>query len=75
MNGRTFTFADMVDETGQWWFPTDSAVLSGDLALSADGVGHVVDVELELFLPYLIVDDEVLRIRERDSKAMRAVMA
>ena len=34
MNGREFGFDELVDETGEWWFPTDSAVLSGELPVA-----------------------------------------
>lgn len=72
MNGRVFTFAEMVDDTDEWWFPVDSAELSGDLALAADGSEHEVEVGLTLWLPYLIVDEEVLHIEEHDAKRMPA---
>ncbi|MDN3496471.1 DUF6379 domain-containing protein [Planococcus sp. APC 4015] len=75
MNGREFSFADLVDETGEWWFPTDSAVLSGDLPVSADDE-HQVRVDLTLFIPYIIISDsETLHIEENDTKTMKAVAA
>lgn len=75
MNGREFTFADLVDETGEWWFPTDSVVLSGDLPVEADE-DHEVRVDLTLFIPYIIISDsETLHIEEHDTKTMKAVAA
>ncbi|MFB9786633.1 flagellar biosynthesis protein [Microbacterium testaceum] len=69
MNGEEFTFADMKTNTEQWWFPTDSAVLSGDLTVDAGE--HEVRVDLELFIPYIIIaDDQVLHIEEHDTKTM-----
>lgn len=69
MNGEEFTFAEMKTNTQQWWFPTDSAVLSGDLAVDAGE--HEVRVDLELYIPYIIIaDDEVLHIEEHDTKTM-----
>ena len=69
MNGEEFTFAEMKDNTAQWWFPTDSAVLSGDLAVDAGE--HEVRVDLELYIPYIIIaDDQVLHIEEHDMKTM-----
>ena len=69
MNGEEFTFADMKTNTEQWWFPTDSAVLSGDLTVDAGE--HEVRVDLELFIPsILIADDQVLHIEEHDTKTM-----
>lgn len=70
MNGEEFTFAEMKTNTREWWFPTDSAVLSGDLALAAEGE-HDVRVDLELYIPYIIItDDQVLHIEEHDTKTM-----
>lgn len=71
MNGEEFAIAEMRTNTEQWWFPTDSAVLSGDLAAAAGE--HEVRVDLELFIPYIIIaDDEVLHIAEHDTKTMVA---
>ena len=73
MNGRTFTFDELVDETGEWWFPTDSVVLSGDVPVAADDTEHQVDVDLKLYIPYIVIsDDEVLHIEEHDTKTMKA---
>ena len=75
MNGREFRFDELVDETGEWWFPTDSAVLSGDVDVSADGE-HEVRVDLTLFIPYIIISDtETLHIEEHDIKTMKAAAA
>jgi hypothetical protein len=72
MNGREFTFADMVDNTDDWWFPVDSAVLSGDLAIDPDAE-HEVSVDLTLYIPYIVISDtEVLHIEEHDTKTMTA---
>ena len=69
MNGEEFTFAEMKTNTEQWWFPTDSAVLSGDVP--ADAGEHEVRVDLELYIPYIIIaDDQVLHIEEHDVKSM-----
>jgi hypothetical protein len=71
-NGRTFTFAEMATNTDDWWFPLDSAVLSGDLSVEAD-VEHEVSVELTLYIPYIVIGDgEVLHIEEHDTKTMTA---
>lgn len=72
MNGREFTFPEMVDNTDDWWFPVDSAVLSGALDIGA-GTEHTVDVDLKLYIPYIVTDHGVLRIEEHDSKTMKAV--
>ena len=75
MNDREFGFDDLVDETGEWWFPTDSAVLSGDLPIDPDAE-HEVTVGLTLYIPYIIISDtETLHIDENDTKTMKAVAA
>jgi hypothetical protein len=73
MNGRTFRFDELVEETGEWWFPVDSAVLSGDLALAASQDEHVVEVDLKLYIPYIVTDHGVLHIEEHDRKTMQVV--
>ncbi|GAA3756885.1 hypothetical protein GCM10022240_07150 [Microbacterium kribbense] len=75
MNGRTFTFAEMADNTDEWWFPLDSAVLSGALDPVA-GAEHTVEVGLTVYIPYIVIgENEVLHIEEHDSKTMTAVAA
>jgi hypothetical protein len=75
MNGRERTFDDMRDDTEEWWFPVDSAVLSGDIAVS-DAEEHDVRVDLTLYIPYIIIGaDETLHIEEHDTKTMKAVAA
>ena len=74
MNGREFRLADLVDDTDEWWFPLDSAVVSGDVPVPPGAGEHRVDVELKLYIPYIVIgDDEVLRIEEHDTKTMEAV--
>jgi hypothetical protein len=63
MNGRTFRLEELATELDEWWFPTDSAVVSADLK---------VDVELKLYIPYIVTDQGVLRIEEHDTKTMKA---
>jgi len=76
MNDREFTFAELVDELEEWWFPADSAVLSGELPVAADDADHEVEVGLQLYIPYIIISDsDVLRIEEHDRKTMKAVAA
>lgn len=72
MNGQAFTFDELVPNTDQWWFPTDSAVLSGEFAL-AEEAEHKVEVGLVLYIPYIVIGaNEVLHIEERDVKTMTA---
>jgi hypothetical protein len=72
MNDREFTFPELVTETDQWWFPLDSAILSGDLEVAPDAE-HEVRVDLTLYIPYIIISDtETLHIEEHDVKTMTA---
>jgi hypothetical protein len=71
LNGREYRLVELVDELEEWWFPTDSAVLSGELPLDADDREHEVEVELKLYIPYIVTDHGVLRIEERDRKTMQ----
>lgn len=72
MNGREFTFAQLVTATDEWWFPLDSAVLSGALDVARDA-SHEVRVDLTLYIPYIIISDtETLHIEEHDVKTMTA---
>ena len=77
MNGKEFTFEELSTNTEEWWFPVDSAVLSGDLALdSGADAEYEVDVDLTLYIPYIVISDsEVLHIEEHDRKTMKAVAA
>jgi hypothetical protein len=72
MNGRTFRIDELSTELDEWWFPTDSVVVTGDIPVPADGGDHKVDVELKLYIPYIVTDHGVLRIEERDTKTMKA---
>ncbi|MDH2444860.1 DUF6379 domain-containing protein [Amnibacterium sp. CER49] len=72
MNGETHAIAELATRADDWWFPLDSAVVSGELPVEAGGE-HRVDVELKLYIPYIIIGDgEVLRIEEHDTKTMAA---
>ena len=75
MNGREFTFEELATNVEEWWFPVDSAVLSGDLPVAAES-DHEVRVDLTLFIPYIIISDsETLHIEEHDTKTMTARQA
>ncbi|MGP9606215.1 C-glycoside deglycosidase beta subunit domain-containing protein [Glutamicibacter sp. 287] len=71
MNGRTFSFEELVQETDEWWFPLDSATLTGQLPLRQDTEEHEVQVELKIYIPYIITDHGVLHIEESDTKTMK----
>ena len=75
MNGRTFTIPDLTGEVDEWWFPADSAVVTGDLEVAADDQEHRVEIELKLYIPYIVTAHGVLRIEEHDTKTMKAVTA
>ncbi len=70
MNDREFRLDELPGELEEWWFPTDSVILSGDVPVSGDAE-HQVDVELKLYIPYIVTDHGVLRIEEHDTKTMQ----
>jgi len=75
MNGREFTFDELRTNIDEWWFPNDSAVLSGELPVDPDAE-HEVTVSLTLYIPYIIISDtETLHIDETNTKIMKAVAA
>lgn len=74
MNGREFTFEELATNVEEWWFPLDSAVLSGDIDVSADA-DHEVGVDLTLYIPYIVTDHGVLHIEEHGRATMKAVAA
>ncbi|QKJ20411.1 C-glycoside deglycosidase beta subunit domain-containing protein [Microbacterium hominis] len=75
MNGSEFTFDELRTNVDEWWFPADSAVLSGDLEIDPDAE-HEVTVDLTLYIPYIIISDtETLHIEEHDTKKMTAKKA
>ncbi|MGP0222450.1 MULTISPECIES: C-glycoside deglycosidase beta subunit domain-containing protein [unclassified Paenarthrobacter] len=71
MNERTFSFDELVEETGEWWYPLDSAVLSGELPIDDTAADHEVRVDLKLYIPYIITDHGVLHIEENCTKTMK----
>lgn len=73
MNDRTFRIPELAGEVDEWWFPADSVVVEGDLDVPADDGEHTVDVELKIYIPYIVTDHGVLRIEEHDTKTMKAV--
>jgi hypothetical protein len=75
MNGRTFTIPELADNVDEWWFPADSVVVTGDLDVPADDREHQVDIELKIYIPYIVTTHGVLRIEEHDNKTMKAVAA
>ena len=69
MNGREYRLDQLAGAVDEWWFTTDSAVLSGDLSLAGDGE-HDVEVDLHLFIPYIVTAHGVLLIEEHGRRAM-----
>ena len=72
MNGRTFRLDELTDEVDEWWFPADSVLVEGDVNVAVGEQEHRVDVELKLFIPYIVTAHGVLRIEEHDTKTMPA---
>ena len=76
MNGTSYRMDELAAHPEDWWFPLDSAVVSGEVPVADDGSEHRVDVDLKLYIPYIVIGDgEVLRIEEHDTKTMPAATA
>lgn len=75
MNGRTYRLEELEGVIDEWWFPTDSAVVTGDIAIDHPAADHEVRIALKLYIPYIVTDHGVLRIEEHNSKTMKAVPA
>ncbi len=76
MNDRKFALDELSEHTEEWWFPLDSAVLSGDLAVEPPrGTSTRSTVDLVLYIPYIVTDHGALHIEEHDTKTMKAVAA
>lgn len=75
MNGVTYRLEELEGVIDQWWFPTDSAVVTGDVAVDDPSADHDVRVALKLYIPYIVTDHGVLRIEEQNTKTMKAVAA
>lgn len=70
MNGTTYRLDELADRTDEWWFPTDSVVLEGDLEPDPTRDSHEVRVDLKVYIPYIVTAHGVLRIEEHDTKEM-----
>jgi hypothetical protein len=72
MNGREFRLEELPERTDEWWFPTDSAVVSADLPLNAEA-STTSRSSLRLYIPYIVTDHGVLLIEEHGRRTMTAV--
>jgi hypothetical protein len=70
MNGRDFRLDELEAQVDEWWFTTDSAVVSGDLTVSDEHQLHDVEVDLHLYIPYIVTVHGVLLIEEHACKTM-----
>ncbi|MFF2315305.1 DUF6379 domain-containing protein [Arthrobacter sp. NPDC058097] len=73
VEGETYTLAELAERYDKSWYVLDSAIVEGqlpDLADLGEGPTHEVSVLLNLYIPYLTVADDVMMIRERDTKTL-----
>jgi hypothetical protein len=73
LNGRDLRVDELEAQVDEWWFTTDSAVLSGDLPVSDEHPQHDVEVDLRLYIPYIVTAHGVLLIEEHGHKTMEVV--
>jgi hypothetical protein len=45
MNGRTFRVEELAGELDEWWFPTDSVVVSGEVPVADESDQGVLRIE------------------------------
>ncbi|MCM0616831.1 DUF6379 domain-containing protein [Paenarthrobacter sp. TYUT067] len=74
VEGETYTLAELAGRYDKAWYVLDSATVEGelpDLSELSAGPDHEVSVLLNIYIPYLTVADDVMMIRERDTKTLK----
>jgi hypothetical protein len=54
-NGKRLRFAELADQTDEWWFTTDAITLHIPREGAKPGDRHQVRVDLGLLIPYLLI--------------------
>ena len=54
LNGRRWTLAECADQTNEWWYVLDDAILHVDLAGVRPQTVYEVDLTLNLYPPYML---------------------
>ena len=71
VEGRTYTRAELTGSWQQWWFPTDTAYMTGDLPAGyTPGETAEVTIRLGVYIPYINAGAGILKIVEKDSKSL-----
>jgi hypothetical protein len=70
VEGETYTLAELAEHYDKSWYVLDSATVEGQLPEIGEGPSYEVSVLLNLYIPYLTVADDVMMIRERDTKTL-----
>jgi hypothetical protein len=69
--GRTYTREELTGSWQTWWFPTDTAYMTGDLPEGyTPGESAQVTIQLGLYIPYINAGTGILKIVEKDSKSL-----
>lgn len=69
-DGTSLPLADLAERYDLWWYVLDSAVVEGDAPEGLAVGDHEVELTLGLYIPYITTAHGVLRLEERDAKAM-----
>ena len=72
INGQRYGLDELPPLHDEWWYVTDGARVSVSREGGLPEGEHTVDLELGIFIPYLVFDGDALVIRERCVKTMRA---
>ncbi len=75
VDGVTRRLDELPPQHDAWWYVLDSALLEGDGRALKDRDEHEVSVTLSLFIPYITTALGVLKIEEKDTKAMALEVA
>lgn len=71
VEGRTYSRAELAESWQNWWFPTDTAYMTGDLPAGfTPGSEATVTIRLGLYIPYINAGAGILKIVEKDSKTL-----
>jgi len=71
VEGRTYSRKELAESWQNWWFPTDTAYMTGNLPTDyKPGETAQVTIRLGLYIPYINAGAGILKIVEKDSKSL-----
>lgn len=71
IEGKTYSRSELAESWQDWWFPTDTAYMTGDLPKGfAPATEAEVTIRLGLYIPYINAGAGILKIVEKDTKTL-----